>query len=590
MFHVIAVPPTSVTFPRTVVIVTNNSEVREFLKSRRARITPEMAGLPIYGGLRRVPGLRREELAAVSGMSIDYYNRLERGNLTGVSDSILDSLARALKLDDAERTYLFDLARAANLAAPAAPARAAEAQPQHPAPARRHDRESRPSYRTDDSTSSAMNDLARALYHSEGDGQREPVNFARFVFLDDRSRDQVTEWEAMAQDIVAILRQEAARDPHNRDLSDLIGELSTKSENFRTMWAAQNVRFHHTGAKSFHHPVVGEFELTFQAMQLPGDEGLTLFAYTAEPGSRGRRRTQAPRQLERHRAREDPRRSTSRITTEDVAAPTVRKAWRSARPSKRFSMFRGSADQEFVGPFGGRLLVEAEVEGGEVVGREALFAATDVSGDRDTGDVHVGPVLLVVQCGRICPQSGLPDRHGCILGRGRQREPAAGEQQTPTASGQGWEHGFGSDLGTENIDGESVDPPVVVAVRRGVSAKQCSVVDQNIRGSEFVDGLRQCRPQADRVACVGDETAGIDILVAEFGGERVEFVRGAGEESDVVPGCGERSGKSEAEAWAGSDDDGGSLGHDDPFERARADTAIEWMEGGADRPPIRGGG
>src|SRR5688500_11995045 len=104
------VPPTGPVSARTVETVTNNNEVREFLKSRRARITPDMAGLQIYGGLRRVPGLRREELAMLAGMSIDYYNRLERGNLTGVSDSILESLARALKLDDAERTYLFDLA------------------------------------------------------------------------------------------------------------------------------------------------------------------------------------------------------------------------------------------------------------------------------------------------------------------------------------------------------------------------------------------------------------------------------------------------------------------------------------------------
>lgn len=287
MFHVIAVPPTRATFPRTVVIVTNNSEVSEFLKSRRARITPEMAGLPVYGGLRRVPGLRREELAAVSGMSIDYYNRLERGNLTGVSDSILESLARALKLDDAERTYLFDLARAANLKRP----RQRRRVPQLLNPSIQHLLDGMigiPAFVQNGRLDVlGMNDLARALYHPNGDEAAPPQNFARFVFFDTGSRDQVPDWESTAQDVVAILRQEAARDPHNRDLSDVIGELSTKSEDFRTMWAAQNVRLHHTGVKPFHHPVVGDFELNFQAMQLPGDEGLTLVAYSAEPGTPG---------------------------------------------------------------------------------------------------------------------------------------------------------------------------------------------------------------------------------------------------------------------------------------------------------------
>lgn len=267
-----------------MVLVTNSSEVQEFLKSRRARITPEMAGVQTYGGQRRVPGLRREELAMISGMSVDYYNRLERGNLAGVSTSILESLCRALQLDDAERTYLLDLARAANATPPRV--------------RRRTTQKLRPSiqYLLDGMTGVpafvqngrldvlGMNDLARALYHDEDDDAR-PVNFARYVFLDERSVTQLSAWDAMAEDTVAILRQEAARDPHNLDLSDLIGELSTRSEKFRKMWAEQNVRFHRTGVKSFHHPAVGTFELTFQAMQLPGDEGLTLFAYTAEPGT-----------------------------------------------------------------------------------------------------------------------------------------------------------------------------------------------------------------------------------------------------------------------------------------------------------------
>jgi transcriptional regulator with XRE-family HTH domain len=287
MFHVMPVPPTGHLSTRTVETVTNNSEVREFLKSRRARITPDVAGLTVYGGLRRVPGLRREELAMIAGMSIDYYNRLERGNLTGVSDSILESLARALKLDDAERTYLFDLARAANQKRP----RQRRRGPQKLNPAIQHLLDGMtgiPAFVQNGRLDVlGMNDLARALYHPNGDEPEQPQNFARFVFLDNTSQEQLTDWESTAQDVVAILRQEAARDPHNRDLTDLIGELATKSEDFRTMWAAQNVRLHRSGTKPFHHPVVGDFELTYQAMQLPGDEGLTLIAYSAEPGTRG---------------------------------------------------------------------------------------------------------------------------------------------------------------------------------------------------------------------------------------------------------------------------------------------------------------
>lgn len=242
-----------------------------------------MAGVQTYGGLRRVPGLRREELAMISGMSVDYYNLLERGNLAGVSDSILESLARSLKLDDAERTYLFDLAKAAN----ASPPRVRRRSTQKVRPSVQHLLDGMtgvPAFVQNGRLDVlAMNDLARALYHADDD--TEPVNFARYVFLDETSLTQLTAWDAMARDTVAILLHEAAQDPHNRDLTDLIGELSTKSEKFRKMWAEQHVRFHRTGTKTFHHPAIGDFELTFQAMRLPGDESLTLFAYTAEPGS-----------------------------------------------------------------------------------------------------------------------------------------------------------------------------------------------------------------------------------------------------------------------------------------------------------------
>jgi transcriptional regulator with XRE-family HTH domain len=194
-------PPQCARSAATLDAVDARNEVREFLTSRRAKITPGQAGLRTFGGARRVPGLRREEVSLLAGVSVDYYTRLERGNLSGVSETVLEALARALQLDDAERAHLFDLA-------------------------------------------------------------------------------------LVASDSVAILRSEAGRDPYDRDLSDVVGELSTQSELFRTRWAAHNVRYHDTGTKRFHHPVVGDLTLTYETMTLIGDSGLTKFAYTADAGSK----------------------------------------------------------------------------------------------------------------------------------------------------------------------------------------------------------------------------------------------------------------------------------------------------------------
>ncbi len=261
-------------------------EIREFLTSRRARITPEQAGLHSYGS-RRVPGLRREEVAVLAGVSVPYYTRLERGDANGVSDSVLDALARALQLDDAERTHLFDLARAAQ----PAPAR----------PGRRHAKQHvRPpiQWTLDAITGAAAfvsnerldilaaNQLGRALFFQLFATPARPVNTARFVFLDPRSETTFGDWDRVATETVAILRSAAGRDPYNRDLSDLIGELATQSETFRTRWAAHNVRFHNTGDKHFNHPTVGDLHLTYTRLDLAADPGLTLFTYTAEPGSR----------------------------------------------------------------------------------------------------------------------------------------------------------------------------------------------------------------------------------------------------------------------------------------------------------------
>ena len=261
------------------------NEIREFLTSRRAKITPEQAGLRTFGGIRRVPGLRREEVALLAGVSVDYYTRLERGNASGVSESVLEALARALQLDDAERAHLFDLARAAH---PTARARRRAPRQVRPAVQRMLDAMTGvPAFvRNGRLDILAANRLGQALYSEHFDNPILPANTARFVFFDRRAVAFYVDWERVANDVVAVLRAEAGRDPYDRDLSDLVGELSTRSETFRTLWAAHDVRKHDTGVKRFHHPVVGDLSLTFEAVELVADPGLTMFVYTAEPGSR----------------------------------------------------------------------------------------------------------------------------------------------------------------------------------------------------------------------------------------------------------------------------------------------------------------
>ena len=261
-------------------------EIREFLTSRRARITPEQAGLASYGS-RRVPGLRREEVAVLAGVSAPYYTRLERGDMSGVSESVLEALARALELDDAERAHLFDLARAA--------------QPTPTRPRRRQVKQRvRPEvqWTLDAITGAAAfvgnerldllaaNQLGLALFSELYAAPARPVNTARFVFLDPRAEAFFGDWDRVATESVAILRSAAGRDPYNRELSDLVGELATQSEAFRARWAAHNVRFHNTGVKHVNHPVVGELHLNYNRLDLAAEPGLTIFTYTAEPGSR----------------------------------------------------------------------------------------------------------------------------------------------------------------------------------------------------------------------------------------------------------------------------------------------------------------
>ena len=262
------------------------NEIREFLSSRRARLNPEQAGLPAYGGNRRVKGLRREEVAMLAGVSVDYYVRMERGSLAGASEGVLDNLAAALHLDEAERDHLFALARESGnhgtrrrrkTPATVRPVlqQVLDAVTDAPAWIRngRHD-------------VLAMNELARALYSPVLEDPRRPANTTRFVYLNHEAAQRFfVDYDKVTKDAAAMLRLEAGRNPHDEELIALIGELSTRSELFRQRWASQDVRFHRSGRKRLHHPVVGQLDLDFEAMELPSEPGLQLNIYTAAAGT-----------------------------------------------------------------------------------------------------------------------------------------------------------------------------------------------------------------------------------------------------------------------------------------------------------------
>ncbi|NEB77645.1 helix-turn-helix domain-containing protein [Streptomyces sp. SID14478] len=264
------------------------AEVKEFLSTRRARITPGQAGLPVYGANRRVAGLRREEVALLAGMSVDYYVRLERGNLSGASEAVLEALAHALQLNEAERTHLYDLARAST---PAGRRPAVTASRVRPTILRLLDSMTGvPAYvRNARFDTVATNTLGRALYAPVFDSplfaQRGPVNTARYMFLDPASQGFWAEWDKGADDVVAFLRTETGRAPHDKALTDLIGELTTKSSEFASRWARHDVKFHRSGVKKLHHPLAGDLVLPYEAMELPSDPGLRLNFYVPEPDS-----------------------------------------------------------------------------------------------------------------------------------------------------------------------------------------------------------------------------------------------------------------------------------------------------------------
>jgi transcriptional regulator with XRE-family HTH domain len=266
----------------------NRNDIREFLTSRRDRLTPQEAGLPDFGGRRRVKGLRREEVALLAGMSTEYYVRLERGNATGVSEAVLNGISRALKLDAAEHAHLYALVRAANQGADPG-RRRGPSRPQRIRPNVQQliDAMSNVPVFVQNGRLDAVatNRLGSALFSEMFAMPQRPMNAARFTFLDPRAQTFYRDWESNARQIVALLRAEAGRSPYDRILSDLVGELATRSDHFRTLWASHDVREHRTGSKNVHHPVVGDLDLTFEAMDLTSDRGLQLLAFSAQPGS-----------------------------------------------------------------------------------------------------------------------------------------------------------------------------------------------------------------------------------------------------------------------------------------------------------------
>jgi len=264
------------------------ADIREFLTTRRARLTPADVGLPDFGGRRRVPGLRREEISLLAGISVEYYVRLERGNATGISDGVLDGISRALQLDQAEDAHLRDLVHAANQGV----------RLQRRRPTTHTHQISRGTQRLLDAMSAvpaiiqngrmdviATNPLGRALFSEMFLQATGPVNFARFLFLDPRGRKAYRDWNDSAEQIVALLRAASGRTPWDAALRELIAELSDCSHEFRELWEAHDVRVHLAGVKHFHHPDVGDLDLFYEAMQLTADPGLQFVGFTAEPGS-----------------------------------------------------------------------------------------------------------------------------------------------------------------------------------------------------------------------------------------------------------------------------------------------------------------
>lgn len=256
--------------------------------TRRARVSPDAAGIPA-GSNRRVEGLRRSEVASLAGVSVEYYSKLERGAIAGASGAVIEAVSRALQLSDAEHSHLLDLARNADGIPSSGRHRRRSSKVGPPRPslewALASITDAVAVVRDQRQNLLAFNDLGKAFYSPLiGDGGRVP-NFARFQFLDPAAHDFYPDWDLFADMCVAVIRAEAGRDPHDKGIQDLVGELSTRSEHFRTLWAAHNVRTHGSGTKRFHHPIVGDLTLVFEELAITAEPGQVLLIYSAEPGS-----------------------------------------------------------------------------------------------------------------------------------------------------------------------------------------------------------------------------------------------------------------------------------------------------------------
>ncbi|MEU4171540.1 helix-turn-helix transcriptional regulator [Streptomyces sp. NPDC026665] len=267
----------------TALPLDRRAELSEFLRSRRARLKPEDVGMPDFGRHRRVPGLRREELAQLAGVSVAYYTRLEQGHGRNVSAEVLDAIAKALRLTDAEHNHLTHLAK------PKQHKKKQAARPQQVRGSLRQlldTLDGVPAYITGRRSDVLVwNRMAAAVFGDWSELPPQERNWARMVFLRPEYRDLFVEWEQKAIDIVCLLRMDAGCHPDDPRLAALVGELSVKSEDFRRLWATHDVKEKSHGVKLLRHPLVGDLALQFESFRLVGDTELALVTYHAEPGS-----------------------------------------------------------------------------------------------------------------------------------------------------------------------------------------------------------------------------------------------------------------------------------------------------------------
>jgi transcriptional regulator with XRE-family HTH domain len=258
------------------------AELSEFLRTRRARLKPEDVGLPDFGRHRRVPGLRREELSQLAGVSVAYYTRLEQGNGRNVSAEVLDAIARALRLTDAERAHLTHLAK------PKQHKKKTTARTEQVRGSIRQllDSINVPAYvsgRRSDIV--AWNRMAAAVFGDWAELPAQERNWARMIFLRPEYQNLFVPWEQKASDVVSYLRMDAGCHPDDPRLSALVGELSVKSEEFRRLWATHDVKEKNFGVKQLRHPLVGDLTLNFESFPLSDGTEQALITYHAEPGS-----------------------------------------------------------------------------------------------------------------------------------------------------------------------------------------------------------------------------------------------------------------------------------------------------------------